>query len=375
MPLDASLVDREVTVRLQGPIPFPPLVLDVRPDGLFGSAPNPLGGEPLELRATRELDSRQPMSAEARSYLEEALDLMEENSINRSEINWPALREASFARAAGAQTRRATYGAIWFAVSELGDNHSQFLPGWYQGARAGGPVETLVNPDPIVRPLTESIGYVWVPGYTFDDISSMSAKAEMYHRRIAEVDSEETCGWVVDLRGNTGGSMTPMLIGIGPVLGQGPTGAFSGGDTTFQHGTYERGELLSDGLPRSQQYRVQVQQPYELISPNPPVAVLTDQVTGSSGEAVVVAFIGRPNTRSFGTRTAGLSTGNAMHRLSDDAALNITEGAMVDRTGRVYGGEIEPDSIIEGQQTRDPETDAPLRAAVEWLQDHPKCRP
>jgi carboxyl-terminal processing protease len=49
-----------------------------------------------------------------------------------------------------------------------------------------------------------------------------------------------------------------------------------------------------------------VKAPYKLVVPSPRVAVLTDTGVASSGEAI--AFRGRPNTRSFGTPTCGLST-------------------------------------------------------------------
>lgn len=47
-----------------------------------------------------------------------------------------------------------------------------------------------------------------------------------------------------------------------------------------------------------------------LKRPSPRVAVLFDGMTASSGEAVVVAFKQRPDTRSFGMPTCGLSTAN-----------------------------------------------------------------
>ena len=36
-------------------------------------------------------------------------------------------------------------------------------------------------------------------------------------------------GWIVDLRGNSGGNMWPMLAGVGPVLGEGVAGVLQPG--------------------------------------------------------------------------------------------------------------------------------------------------
>jgi hypothetical protein len=42
----------------------------------------------------------------------------------------------------------------------------------------------------------------------------------------------------------------------------------------------------------------------------PKVAVLIDRRTGSSGEAIAIAFRGRPETRFFGDHTEGASIAN-----------------------------------------------------------------
>ena len=51
-----------------------------------------------------------------------------------------------------------------------------------------------------------------------------------------------------------------------------------------------------------------VDAPYRLRRDRPRVAVLTDGGVASSGEATVIAFRGRPDSRSFGAPTCGVST-------------------------------------------------------------------
>ena len=85
--------------------------------------------------------------------------------------------------------------------------------------------------------------------------------------------------------------------------------------------------------------------PPRLHRSRPPVAVLTSRLTGSSGEGVVMAFRGRPDSRSFGEPTAGVPTGNAPYPLSDRAELHLTEGIGVDRTGATYQARIQPDRV------------------------------
>jgi len=78
------------------------------------------------------------------------------------------------------------------------------------------------------RRLMGGVGYIAVPGVlTFSAISSEYANIEQ--QIIREIDQGDrgdqadqgqtpTCGWIVDLQLNYGGSVGPMIAGIGPVL-------------------------------------------------------------------------------------------------------------------------------------------------------------
>jgi carboxyl-terminal processing protease len=109
--------------------------------------------------------------------------------------------------------------------------------------------------------------------------------------------------------------------------------------------------------------------PPRLRRPQPPVAVLTSRLTGSSGEGVVMAFRGRPDSRSFGEPTAGVPTGNAAYPLSDRAELHLTEGIGVDRTGATYQAPIQPDRPVATDWTRyGTPADPVVQAATRWLE-------
>ena len=67
-----------------------------------------------------------PISDEASAYLEQALDIMQRNSLHRHTIDWELLRKSTFDVAQHAQTPAETYGAIRYALVRLGDHHSHF---------------------------------------------------------------------------------------------------------------------------------------------------------------------------------------------------------------------------------------------------------
>ena len=96
--------------------------------------------------------------------------------------------------------------------------------------------------------------------------------------------------------------------------------------------------------------------------PAAPVAVLTDGRTASSGEAVAVAFRGRPDVRTFGAATAGMTSANETHRMRDGAVIVVTVADFADHRRTVYRGPLPPD---------DPGGDDPLAAAVDWVRGAP----
>lgn len=219
------------------------------------------------------------------------------------------------------------------------------------------------NRTPRGRRLMGGIGYLDLPA-----LQAANALAAQYatiaQQAIRAADQPAACGWVVDLRRNTGGTELPMLLGVGPILGEGVFARQGPVTLSYRHGA----------VLRNAQVIVQLRDAYRLQEPAPPVAVLTSGLTASSGEAIVVAFRGRPRTRGFGEPTAGVPTINTFHPLSDGAYLNLTTADDVDRAGRSYDAAIAPDRPVAPEWTflgtaRDPA----LQAALAWLHRQAGC--
>src|SRR6476469_2017721 len=191
-----------------------------------------------------------------------------------------------------------------------------------------------------------------MPGYSGADANAMRAYAKRMHDSLANTIGSASCGWVLDLRPNTGGNMWPMIAGLKAFLGGGGLGTFE--SLTGASPSWVAGQGVG------------VEPPSRLAALESAwVAVLTGPKTGSSGEAVTIAFRGRPRTRSFGLPTAGLSTANGTFPLSDGAMILLTTAIEVDRTGRRYGDKIDPD---EPQEAAGPRAD-PIAAASAWLKN------
>ena len=236
-------------------------------------------------------------------------------------------------------------------------------------ARSGAshPMVVTLEPDeyqvarvPWCRRLTDDVGYINIPPTSKSLTRSYSSVA---HQRIRELDQCPTCVWIVDLRNNIGGNLYLMLAAVGPILGEGELGGLVDASGSRQLWEYRKGSVFEGG-----RCRASTRHAYRLKQPMPAVAVLTSRLTASAGEAVVVAFRGRPNTRCFGEPTAGVPTGLDNKALPDGGLLRLSTVAFCDRTLRPYCGCIPPDQAVAADwrllaTNEDPVVDA----AIKWL--------
>ena len=289
-----------------------------------------------------------------KSFLNEVLDIMENNSINRYNIDWSDFRTSVFAETDGAITIEDAYPGIEKALELLADNHSFFVKPDGTGFSAS---TIRCNADQIpVSSWPENIGYVKVNSFSGGgNTTEAIAFAQEIQQQIRDQDNDQLRGWIVDLRGNLGGNMWPMLAGIGPVLGEGTAGYFIDPDSNEDSWGFVNGASISNGL-----FTVtQINDSYNLITPNPKVAVLLNDGIASSGEVIAISFIGRDNTRSFGSGTCGLSTGNSTFPLSNGSTLFLTTVYLADRHKNAYGGVVEPDVVIESEDI--------IQIAADWI--------
>jgi C-terminal processing protease CtpA/Prc len=279
-----------------------------------------------------------------------------------------------------------TYDAIRFALASLGDHHSSFhltkSLEQLEAERKGHPVssepESKTPMSPFVRryePEGTSVSagsrhfaLIVVPKCFPENDKQFVQYETRLQQLLASLDATHPDGWIVDLRGNVGGNMWPMLAGIGPLLGESDDlGEFF---TTSGHSvwTYRAG-VASEVDDKGKQYAYPKIEgvPYS-IKGTPKVAVLIDSWTGSSGEAVAIALRGRPQTRFFGEHTQGASTVNETVDLPDGASMWLTIGVAADRTGKQYLKGIDPDEVVrETGQAVSGDHDPVVQHAIAWL--------
>jgi carboxyl-terminal processing protease len=318
-------------------------------------------------------DSRPPAAPVAVRYIDAALALMREHSLRRAQVDWAAVRQGALRFARGAEIVSDSHLAVRFAVRELGDRHSYLqspsVTRTLQSAAVSNARTGAARAAPRGRRLGR-LAQIQVPGFAGGTPVEQVEFAEELKNIIQLHDVDDVCGWVVDLRQNSGGNLWPMLAGLGPLLGGGELAA-----SVYPDGR-RVGVWYRDGQAGFGDYtQLRVRTPYRLRAPAP-VAVLVGPGTASSAEVLAVVLRGSPGTRSFGGPTRGLSAGNRTFPLADGASLVLTVAATSDAAGEVLEGPFVPDELVAGGNARDSRSagDATLDAAAAWLLARDACR-
>lgn len=281
-----------------------------------------------------------PPSAER--YGKDALATIGKNGIYSGSDEWKSTYEECLKMIENAESYEDTYPAIKKALSVCGGKHSMLMTKSESQSTSDSYDEVL----PTVS-LNGDIAVIKLPDFLG------TAEAGRKYAKVAEDFIHENCdkikGVVLDLRGNTGGDMGPMATAVSSLL---PDGELM----YYHYRSYDVPVTLKDGVISNAGTGGKSLYPDEKLKV--PVAILTDGMTASSGEALTLCFRGLENTRTFGAPTAGYTSVNMLYNLYDGAQLYLTVAFDKTRTGEIFKEtSIEPDVA----------TDSPLKAALEWL--------
>lgn len=230
------------------------------------------------------------MPSSPRSYLLRALSIIEKNSLKAKDIDWQKVKADSLEMATDARTIAQTYLAIVYALRQLNDNHSFLVPA---SGQTICDYEAIEPRQEILRKaknrLADSHAGDKVGVLVVREISGGRSALLRYAKtlrddiqRFRQIGAK---GWIVDLRNNLGGSMWPMLLGLGPILGSGKLGSFESHQMSVPW-FYENGEvgvILKGGIRRVNLKIIDATADLECLEP---IAILIDEQTASSGEAV-----------------------------------------------------------------------------------------
>lgn len=281
-----------------------------------------------------------PPSAER--YGKDALATIGKNGIYSGSDEWKSTYEECLKTIENAESYEDTYPAIKKALSVCGGKHSMLMTKSESQSTSDSYDEVL----PTVS-LNGDIAVIKLPDFLG------TAEAGRKYANVAEdfihENRDKIKGVVLDLRGNTGGDMGPMATTVSSLL---PDGELM----YYHYRSYDVPVTLKDGVISNAGTGGKSLYPDEKLKV--PVAILTDGMTASSGEALTLCFRGLENVKTFGAPTAGYTSVNMLYSLYDGAQMYLTVAFDKARTGEIFKEtSIEPDVA----------TDSPLEAALEWL--------
>jgi len=196
---------------------------------------------------------------------------------------------------------------------------------------------------PTVEIMEDGIAFIKLPHFMGNHEDGVK-----YANTVLNAIPDDLQGVVIDLRGNLGGNMHPMIAAVHRFLPDDIILKFQ----TRNHCSKVNVEFVVKAVGVTRQSPIEC-----------PVAILTDDKTASSGEAVLICFRGMENARTFGAPTAGYASCNQPFSLPDGSQLVLTTGTDVARTDEVFCDDpIQPDVM----------TETPVESALEWIKDFNK---
>jgi len=119
------------------------------------------------------------------TYLNKAVDVIEENSINKNSIDWVKFRNEVLEKGKNAESIKETYPVIQYALGLLGDHHS-FLMSPEQCKTLDDP--NLSLPQISTELIDNRIGYIKIPGFRGERNERAYKFAQQIQDAIRELD-------------------------------------------------------------------------------------------------------------------------------------------------------------------------------------------
>lgn len=300
-----------------------------------------------------------------KTYLNEVIDILKENSIQKDEINWDSLETNISIKYPEFNNDSTKYNAVRQILKENKLKHHSFMSpdeAYQWKNQSSNNTKEFKKPTldfPVGSIINKNIGYLKIPMFRSGDSTQLVKYARTTQLEIKKLNDLGVKNWMIDLRGNRGGNMWPMISGLGDLIGKGKIGSFykmNGEESGIWY--YDNGKAYvkhNDSIT----YSVKTISYNNSITANK-IAILQDRYTMSSGEALLVSFLGKNNVKTFGEDTGGYSTSNSNYILSDGAILLVTTSVYADRNSKLYPNGIKP-------MVREQNDTLVMNKAISWI--------
>ena len=272
------------------------------------------------------------------TYVRDAIQHMDRKGLYAEGEAWEAAKKDALSQ--DPETMEEAQAIINKAAKVAGGKHSYLLPADKVQARENRSNEEI-SPRICIR--EDGICKIHLPAFAGDDENCLR-----YAKTILDSIPDTVKGVCIDLRGNHGGNMYPMIAAVHRFLPD---------DVLLKFKMRRRFQSV---MPINKEFVAKVVGIDIEPRINCPVAILTDDATASSGEAVLLSFRGLDNARVFGSPTAGYASANESIIFYNGSILALTVSCDIARTGEIF---------CEDPIVPDVDTDSPEEDAISWLKD------
>jgi len=280
-------------------------------------------------------------SSPNQTYVRDAIQQMDRKGLYAEGEAWEAMKKEALSQ--DPETLEEAQEIINKAAKIAGGKHSYLMPANKAQAREKRSNEEV---SPSVTMIEDGICMIHLPAFAGDDENCLR-----YARTVLNSIPDTVKGVCIDLRGNHGGNMYPMIAAVHRFL---PDDIFL---------KFKMRRRFQSVMPINKEFVAKIVGIDIEPRINCPVAILTDEATASSGEAVLLSFRGLDNARVFGSPTAGYASANESIIFYNGSILALTVSCDIARTGEVFCN----DPIVPDVETGSPEEDA-----ISWLKDRIK---
>ncbi|MEE0237681.1 MAG: S41 family peptidase, partial [Bacteroidales bacterium] len=247
-------------------------------------------------------------------YVRDAIQQMDRKGLYAKGEEWEAMKKEALSQEP--ETLEEAQEIINKAAKVAGGKHSYLMPANKAQAREKRSNEEV---SPSVTMIEDSICMIHLPAFAGDDENCLR-----YARTVLDSIPDTVKGVCIDLRGNHGGNMYPMIAAVHRFL---PDDIFL---------KFKMRRRFQSVMPIDKEFVAKIVGIDIEPRINCPVAILTDEATASSGEAVLLSFRGLDNARVFGSPTAGYASANESIIFYNGSILALTVSCDIARTGEVF---------------------------------------
>lgn len=308
-------------------------------------------------------------------YIDEAVSIMEKNSLYSNKVNWKSVRDTVSSMISRAASDKEAEGAVVWVYSQLKDVHGRYagIDTFYQYKKPGP--ERIMSKDILaqyqkpravkIMMLPGSIGYYKMPAVLIgSNREKMKEWANLMMDSLCKLNSLDPKAYIIDLRMNNGGNIEPMWQVLKEIIGEknmtweadaAMNVIARNPDTAFL--AYQANAIPGRRCPFAK-------------APLLPVAVLIGPGTASSGEITALSFTTRKNSKLFGEPTIGVANSTNGFVIQDKGYLLFSVNYVADANKKVLSeAQVNPDVYISSVHDNfdEPLKDETVQAAMKWI--------